>query len=372
MPSALPRQLTRQCIRCGNDFLHTVRPGRPSTFCSPRCKSAARSRPAEPPDLSEYERDLTEAGEDFHLAAGDLLATIHDAADSGTLMHQITDLYRLLADVEAAAVHRGRARGDSWETIVASTGHSADRLRKKWTQDKLRRRLDHLRTARRERDMPARFPHAGPPGAGGAGGHAPAAPDEGSTRPPSQTPAQQLAAALAFLHRGTGRALKDTAEEIGVSASHVSRILAGHRRPSWPVVENFAAACGGNVAELRDLWEAAQRPPAPDTPNREPAPDDPAEARTKFHIALSALYLAADRPDLWAIQRMTSKKLTISEIARALNGGHILDWDATARIVFALRGRPADLRPLWQAATQPPAPPPPPEYRPRYPAAAFG
>ncbi|MFD7095123.1 helix-turn-helix domain-containing protein [Streptomyces xanthophaeus] len=373
MPSALPRQLTRQCIRCGNDFLHTVRPGRPSTFCSQRCKSAARSRPAEPPDLSEHERDLTEAGEDVHLAAGDLLAAIHDAADSGTLMHQVTDLYRLLADVEAAVVNRGRARGDSWETIVSSTGHSADRLRKKWTQDKLRRRLDLLRAARRQRDMPARSAQADPPAGGWADGRGGAAePDDGAARPPSQTPAQQLAAALAFLHRATGRALKDTAQEIGISASHVSRILAGHRRPSWHVVEHFAAACGGNVRELRDLWEAAQRPPDPDTPAREPAPGDPAEAKTKFHIALSALYLAADRPDLWTIQRMTSKKLTISEIARALNGGHILDWDATARIVFALRGRPAELRPLWQAATRPPTPPEPPEHRPRYPAAAFG
>ncbi|MER7111900.1 helix-turn-helix domain-containing protein [Streptomyces sp. NPDC000229] len=295
-----------------------------------------------------------------------LLASAHDGGDSGSLMRQVTDLQRHMQDVEAAIVARGRGRGDSWADICRATGRGAERMRKKWNQDAVARRLERARAARVKRSATASdTPLSRSPG--NAGG-----PEAGadSPRPPSQTPAQQLAAAMSFLQRATQEPIKETALNVGISPSYLSRILAGTRRPSWPVVERFAAACHANLAELRDLWEAAQRPPDLDTPPREPAPHDPEEAKEKFHTALRALYLAADRPDLWAIQRITGagKKLPIREITRTLNGSHIPDWESTARLVLALRGRPAELRPLWQAATTPPEC----ADSPHLPAAAFG
>ncbi|MFG3499347.1 helix-turn-helix domain-containing protein [Streptomyces sp. NPDC047928] len=357
MPSGIPRQQTRQCSNCGKEYKHTVRPGRPKAFCSTACKAAARGSSTEPPDHTQHDEDLRATTEDLHLAVTTLLTTVQDGGTSANLMRQVTDLQRLLQNVEAAVVGRGRARGDSWDDICRSTGRGTERMRKKWTQDAITRRLDLVRATRATGSVPAPDSSNGSHDQrAGTPCTATTDPADGAARPPSQTPAQQLAAAMSFLQRATRKSIKETALDMGVSPSHVSRILSGTRRPSWPVVQRFAAACHASHHELRDLWEAAQRPPAPDTPAREPAPLDPAKAKEKFHTSLRALYLAAGRPDLWTIQHATSPRthLPIRKISRALSGGDIPDWDTAARIILALHGRPAELRPLWQAATTPP------------------
>ncbi|MFE7582892.1 helix-turn-helix domain-containing protein [Streptomyces gardneri] len=339
MPSGSPRQQTRQCTHCGNDFQYAVRRGRPNTFCSPACRAAARSSSAEPPDLTRYNEDLGATAEDLQLSATTLLAAVHGGEDTDDLMGQVTDHYRFLKDVEAAVVARGRARGDSWMQIAEAAGSGAESYRKKWTQDKVSRRLTRAREARRDRQAAS-----GRPDAADRAGCAPL--------PPAQTPGEQFAAAMVSLQRSTGLTIKDTASRIGVSPSYVSRILAGTRRPSWPIVEAFVETCEGRSLEMRALWEAAQRTP---DHQQEPVPEDPDEARAQLHTALRALYLAADRPDLWDVKRAvsTGTKPSIREISLALNGTRIPDWETTAKIIMALRGSPAEFRPLWQAASPP-------------------
>jgi transcriptional regulator with XRE-family HTH domain len=308
---------------------------------------------------------MEEAGEDLHRAATVLLAAIQDRAPSALLLRHITDMTRLIGDTEAAVVRRGRMQGDTWQTLAGQAGLSSERLRKKWAEGVLTRRLDHRRTAR---------------------DHPPSAPSPPGSRTPTHrdshaesttgchahtTPAQQLASALSFLQRRSEEPLKDTAARIGVSPSYVSRMLSGQRRPSWPVIERFARTYAADMAELRDLWEAAQRPPDPTISVRPPAPSTADDARIRFRTALRALYLAADRPDLWAIRNATANSVSISDITRVLTGSTACDWHTTSRCILALGGRPAELRSLWQAGATV-QPPPPPDAGPHLPAGSFG
>ncbi|WP_079271443.1 helix-turn-helix domain-containing protein [Streptomyces lydicus] len=263
----------------------------------------------------------------------------------------------MLGDAEAAVIRRGRLQGDTWQTLATPAGLSPERLRKRWTEETVTRRLEKRRAGRR---LTTRMTP-------------PARPPEDDTamdqRPATVTPIQHLASALSFLQRQTGQTLKDTASDCGISASYISRILSGDRLPSWPVVAQIAHCCDGNLEELRDLWEAAQRPPDLEARARPPAPDQHEAARRCFLTALRALYLAADRPNLWSIRRATGSILSIAAIANALNGADIPDWPSTARLVFALHGRPADFRSLWHAANRPT---PPDDCGPRLSAGAFG
>ncbi|ATW46706.1 helix-turn-helix domain-containing protein [Streptomyces peucetius] len=356
----VPRLYMRVCQNCNQHFTSPARPGRPSTHCSEQCKLQARRKAPDPPDLSVPEADMDEAAEDLHRAATDLLAAVQDRAASALLLRHLTELHRLTADTEAAVVRRGRAQGDTWQVLAAPAGLSPERLRKKWTEGAITRRLANRRTAR---------DHAPPPQSGDSLSNGSAA-DAGPGWPTPATPTQQLASALSFLQRQTEQSLKETAADIGVSPSYISRILSGQRRPSWPVVERFAQMCEANMAELRQLWEAAQRPPDPGASLQAPAPRAPKDARSRFHTALRALYLAADRPDLWTIRHATADSVSIGDIARALTGSTACDWHTMSRCILALGGRPAELRPLWQAATG--QAPQPPDTGPHIPAAAFG
>ncbi|MFC0842346.1 helix-turn-helix domain-containing protein [Streptomyces noboritoensis] len=62
---------------------------------------------------------------------------------------------------------------------------------------------------------------------------------------------------MSFLQRRTGKPLRQTATETGISPSHLSRLCAGTRRPSWPVAKNLVAACDGNLHEVRPLCRGA-------------------------------------------------------------------------------------------------------------------
>ncbi|ARH89009.1 hypothetical protein STRMOE7_00080 [Streptomyces sp. MOE7] len=268
----------------------------------------------------------------------------------------------MVEDAEAAAIRRGRLQGDPWKVLAQPMNVSQERLRKKWTEDKLDRRL-HRRRSNRER--PAATPHRQTPAKGAA--LPTTEPDRGCVS--TMTPRFQFASAISCLQRQSGRTIKETASEAGVSASYMSRIVNGTRLPSWGIVERIAEVCGGDLAELRDLWEAAQRPPAPDTDNRPPAPVQRKDAQHAFHAALRGLYLSAERPHLWALRHAMHDTISIGTLALTLKGGYIPDWPVVARLVFTLHGRPADLRPLWQAAQQQE---PPEEDGPRLSASAFG
>ncbi|MGG7568742.1 helix-turn-helix domain-containing protein [Streptomyces sirii] len=250
----------------------------------------------------------------------------------------------MVEDAEAAAIRLGRLQGEPWKALAQPMNVSPERLRKKWTEDKLDRRL-HRR--RNNRDHPASTARRRTPQEGTT---FPTEPDTGCM--PTMTPRSQFASALSCLQRQTGQTIKETAEESCVSASYMSRIVNGTRLPSWDVAERITNVCGGDLAELRDLWEAAQRPPIPDTDNRPPAPTQQEDAQRAFHAALRGVYPGANRPHLWALRHAMHDTVTISILTRTLKGSHIPDWPVVARLVFVLHGRPADLRPLWQAAYQ--------------------
>ncbi|MEU9490053.1 helix-turn-helix transcriptional regulator [Streptomyces decoyicus] len=349
----------RICVKCNQPFLQETRRGRPHSAC-PRCRVAARKKDLPPPDLALPEADLNEAAEDLNRSASDFLAAVQQHAPTPLLLYRIKDLQQMVEDAEAAAIRRGRLQGDPWKVLAQPMNVSQERLRKRWTEDKLDRRL-HRRRSNRERS--AATPHRQAPSKGAA---SPTTEAHGGCVP-TMTPRFQFASAVSCLQRQTGWTIKETASEAGVSASYMSRIVNGTRLPSWGIVERIHEVCGGDLTELRDLWEAAQRPPAPDTDNRPPAPVQRQAAQNAFHAALRGLYLSADRPHLWALRHAMHDTVTISILARTLKGSYIPDWPVVARLVFALHGRPADLRPLWQAAYQDP-----PQEGPRLAAGSFG
>lgn len=349
----------RTCIKCKQPFLQETRRGRPHSTCI-SCRAAARQKNRNPPDLALPEADLNEAAEDLNRSASDFLAAAQQKTPTPLLLHRIKGLQQMVEDAEAAAIRRGRLQGDPWKVLAQPMNVSPERLRKKWTEEKLDRRL-HRRRSNRD---------------GPASGARRRTPPEGTTSPPrgpdvdcvpTMTPRFQFASALSCLQRQTGQTIKETASEAGVSASYLSRIVGGTRLPSWDIAERITNVCGGDLAELRDLWEAAQRPPAPDTDNRPPAPSQQQDAQRAFHAALRGVYLGANRPHLWALRHAMHDTVTISILARTLKGSYIPDWPVVARLVFALHGRPADLRPLWQAAYQDP-----PQEGPRLAAGSFG
>ncbi|MFF7705714.1 helix-turn-helix domain-containing protein [Streptomyces lydicus] len=351
----------RICIKCKQPFLQETRPGRPNSTCL-GCRAAARQKNLNPPDLGLSEADLNGAAEDLNRSASDFLEAVQQNTPTPLLLHRIKGIQQIIEDAEAAAIRRGRLQGDPWKALAQPMNVSPERLRKRWTEEKLDRRLHRRRNSR---DGPAlAVPSRRHP--------------EGTTTPPKErdvdcvptmTPRFQLASALSCLQRQTSQTIKKTASEAGVSASYLSRILNGTRLPAWEIVERLTNVCGGDLAELRALWEAAQRPPAPDTDNRPPAPFQREEAQRAFHAALRGVYLGANRPHLWALRQAMHDTITIGTLARTLKGGYIPDWPVVARLVFALHGRPADLRPLWQAARQEN---PPDQNGPRLAADSFG
>ncbi|MEV7384103.1 helix-turn-helix domain-containing protein [Streptomyces lydicus] len=351
----------RICVKCNQPFLQETRRGRPHSTC-PRCRAASRPKNRNPPDLALPETDLNEAAEDLNRSANDFLAAVQQHDPTPLLLYRIKDLQQMVEDAEAAAIRRGRLQGDPWKTLAQPMNVSQERLRKKWTEDKLDRRLNRRRSNREH--LPSTTHHRTPT----KDTVSPTTDPDGSCVP-TMTPRYQFANALSCLQRQTGRTIKETASDAGVSASYLSRIVNGSRLPSWNIAERITQTCSGDLAELRDLWEAAQRPPAPDTDNRPPAPCQRQEAQRAFHAALRGIYLGANRPHLWALRRAMHDTISIGTLALTLQGSYIPDWPVVARLIFALHGRPADLRPLWQAAQQEE---PPDQDGPRLAAGSFG
>lgn len=327
MPSAAPRP--RTCPACHR----SVPVGK---YCSARCREEALAAPS--PESTAADAVMIYSAEALNKGASAYLAAAHAAPSSPVLLAELGKFWVLVQDAEAALVHRGRLQGDSWDSLAGSTDVSKERLRKRWKSLSLHHRVQKIK-AQAAQAAEART----------------AEPLPAMKHPvPSQTPGQQLAGALSFLQRKTGQALAGTAAEMEISPSYLSRIVSGQRNPSWQVVQRFGIVCGGHLAELRDLWEAAHRPPDPHLSSRGPAPYDQVEAREKFHTALRALYLANGCPPPQHIAQLTDDALTDHHVSAALTGEFLPDWPATSRLILALRGRPAELQPLWNAASAPP------------------
>ncbi|MEU5810703.1 helix-turn-helix transcriptional regulator [Streptomyces sp. NPDC047718] len=308
------------------------------------------------PDLQQ--RLVLYTAETLHRHATAYLASAQDSDGYATLLGHVHELGPLVENAEAVIVHAARSAKEPWSALAEPLAITPERLRKRWKSLTLHRRVERIRaqqaagiTAARDRGRERAAVLPDPEAVQAV------LVDAEHSLP--HTPAQQLASALSFLQRSTRRTLADTAADIGISASHLSRVLAGGRRPSWPVMLNFAQVCGGHVPELRDLWEAAQRPADHGATVRPLAPHSQPAAREKFHITLRALYLAARLPEYATLHAAVGGLLGEDQIADILAGHYLPDWPRTSQLILALNGRPGELKPLWHAATNPPRPYPP-------------
>nr|WP_268257317.1 helix-turn-helix domain-containing protein [Streptomyces longispororuber] len=279
---------------------------------------------------------------------------------SAALLAHSASLARQLEDFEAAVIRRGRAQGESWEELASHLSISAERLRKKWSSDKLNRRLEQrasrtTSSASNPLSGPASLPRQRP---GGPLGPPPADVADPDSDPPGtaagatpRSPHQHLAAALSFLQTQGDRPLRVLEGHAGISPSYVSRVLAGERRPSWPVTMALAEACGEPPSTLYPLWRVAHGQPV------DVRVTTAEQAAEEFHRFLRSLHLAAALPGPDCLARLSRRHLSPSDITQVLEGRSVPDWPTAARLVVALQGRPADIRPLWHAARTLPAPP---------------
>lgn len=69
-------------------------------------------------------------------------------------------------------------------------------------------------------------------------------------------PAIRLGLALEQLRvQGGGPSQAELADRLGVSASSVSRLLAGRSASSWPTIHRLVEVLGGHPEDYRELWE---------------------------------------------------------------------------------------------------------------------
>ncbi|MER7764984.1 helix-turn-helix transcriptional regulator [Streptomyces sp. NPDC097619] len=341
--------LLRKCTECRR----TLAPARTEPVCRPCAATRPTTAPAAAPtaDLSLVIR----TAEVLHLQANALLASAQEGESHPMLLSHVTTLHTGVVDTEAAIIYSARTGRDPWAHLAAPLGVTPERLRKRWKTATLTRRVDKIRR-QQAADTLAREPAA----------PTPTIPDPEAVQavpadaeaPVPRTPLQQLATAMSFIQRHTERTLVDVATDIGISPSYLSRILAGERRPKWPIVASFAAACGGHAEELRDLWEAAQRPADLDAVVRPLAPHSQEAARDKLHTTVRALLLAAGMPDYEQIAAHTGYALTAVDIQEIAYGRAIAEWPVMSQLILALGGRPAEVRALWHAAAHPPPRPP--------------
>ncbi|ARQ67904.1 helix-turn-helix domain-containing protein [Streptomyces marincola] len=349
------------------------RSGRPKQHCGKRCRDAAyrAGRAAAAPEAERYAHYTCRMAEDLARRADALLRAAHaDDRAGGTPLHVLRlaeEVDRGLQDLRAAAVQLARARKVRPSGIAKAMAITTDRLRTRWSPPAIERRM-HRRFTLGGHD--GEGPLAAPRGA-----RLPCAPRRredtagGPGAPPGQDPearAVPLTRALATLHRASGRSLRDLARGTGVSASSVSRVLAGKRRPSWTLTRRLAEACQGDPADVLPLWRAANGLTAP-------PPAAPATPGT-LREALRGLHLAAQRPEPAAIRRASHDLLTAEEITGVLDGRRLPAWTTVDRFVHALGGRPETYLPLWHAArvTSLGSPGPAVAGTARYPADAFG
>ncbi|MFI9787879.1 helix-turn-helix domain-containing protein [Kitasatospora sp. NPDC051984] len=274
---------------------------------SQQVRDAAKREPR------KTERWASRIAEDTLALAGDMVEAEHERAP---LAVQLRLARELAADVQnfiAAAVHDARTVGHSWKAVGEAAGVSTDTARGRWAEGKVLQQLQR----RDRRRAPA--PHAVSPTSG-----EPGVPQVRATR------REQLASALATLHRRSDVTVQRAAELAHCSPSYVSRVIVGERVPSWPFVHMLVTILGGNPAEIRLLWEGARGL----APSGRLAVGDAAE---QLLAALRGLHLAAGEPDLG------------DEEARAvLRGDVVPEWPVVSAVVVALGGQPADVRPVWE------------------------
>jgi hypothetical protein len=249
--------------------------------------------------------------------AGELVEAEHREAGLQELLERAMAVGVEVEHYLGAAVHDARDKGASWSEVADKARVSEATARAKWGPRTLRRQM-------RSRAWQAAVPVASPA--------------ESPLTGPSQH-RQRLGAAVSFLLRKQDRAAQTVAQEAGVSASCLSRLLAGQRVPDWPTVFTVVTAAGGRPEEFRVLWEWARG-------HRQPTRRSAAASLTRFHGALRGLQWAAGRAggDLSA----PGDSAEDDTLAAALKGELVPDWATTHQLVQQLGGNPEQVRPLWE------------------------
>ncbi|WP_326595765.1 helix-turn-helix domain-containing protein [Streptomyces sp. NBC_01803] len=345
------------------------RSGRPKEYCDKRCRDAAyrASRAKSSPDAERYSQYVRELSEELARLTDRLVKAAHTDDATGDLPLRVlrlaAEVERGLSDVRFAAVQQARTRKVRAAEIAGAMSVTPVKLRTDWSAHAAERRMQHRMSPSARADGARQDDADGQPGAGWSTGPV-FVPRQRRPDPTGQDPGpapepDTLARALTTLQRLSGRTLRELGKKAGVSASYVSRVLAGKRRPSWRLAQCLAEACGGDPADILPLWKAARglaaRPAGPDT----------------LHAALRGLHLAAQRPAPELIHTASHGLLSTDDINSLLNGRRTPDWPTVDRFVHALGGQPEAFLPLWHAA-RPPMATPAQAGTGHYPAAAFG
>ncbi|MFD7817630.1 helix-turn-helix domain-containing protein [Streptomyces sp. NPDC059785] len=322
------------CRNCQQPFAQSTGPGRKREYCSTTCRQHAQ-RKRDGRAGKQRARSALPLGrriaEDLQTLSAALLEAEYNDQPLEELLRCAVEVTREVECYTSAAIQDARNQGADWKRVAAAAQVSVTTARTQWAEAKVLKRLERRareRAAVRQPPAPGVQPR-----------------DAAQDRLLSQAaePASaKLAAALSHLHRSSGLAIRDVAEQLSLSPSYVSRILSGERMPTWPVVCTLVKLFGGEPAELSALFESAHGlvPPAqPGIPH----------AVAQLQAALRGLHLAAGRPDPAVIHQISHGALSAQEINDFLSGVLIPNWEQASALVTALGGGPAEVRPLWEA-----------------------
>ncbi|MFJ9591046.1 XRE family transcriptional regulator [Streptomyces acidicola] len=250
--------------------------------------------------------------------AVELVEAEHREADLRELLERAMAVGVEVEQYLGAAVHDARAQGAGWSEVAHQARVSEATARAKWGPRTLRRQMRHrARQAAVAAELPA------------------------EVKPPTGLleHRRRLGAAVSFLLRMQDRASQTVAQEAGISASCLSRLLAGQRVPDWPTVFTVVTAAGGRPEDFRLLWEWARG-------HQQPSRRSAVASLIRFHGALRGLQWAAGR----AKGRPSAHgDDTDDDMLAAVLGGELVpDWATTHQLVQQLGGNPEQVRPLWE------------------------
>ncbi|MEO3751019.1 helix-turn-helix transcriptional regulator [Streptomyces sp. B6B3] len=336
--------LCKECKNpaCRRPFVPNDR-GRPREYCGKPCRDAAyRSAqgPRSPAAGKRGDDGIGWIADAVGRRADTLVRAVHEDDDTERtalgVLRQVQELRVDLDDLEAGAVRQARERGASLAQIASQLNLAPGTVSRRFAAVAVERRLRQRR--RREDDGRATERAEGGEGTGTEDGPAVILPP-GQRQEPAGPDPGPLACALSALHRGSRQTLRALAERAGVSASYVSRVLSGDRRPSWRVTRGLVEACGGDPADLLPLWEDSRGHPTA-----------VAISPAAFHDTLRDLHLAAGQPHPDSVRDASGGVLSRADIAELLYGWELPDWGRVDRFVSALGGDPVNFRALWRAA----------------------
>ncbi|MEE6269122.1 helix-turn-helix transcriptional regulator [Streptomyces diastatochromogenes] len=174
--------------------------------------------------------------------------------------------------VTAGVVQQARSAGAPWARVAEALRLSTETARRVYHPERTTRLVERMAAQRRSAlpapaiiayrsvaPEPAARPEHGDDFNSGDQHVAPLAPLTPPQEPIAPDDAQlRFVSALSLMQRRAAIPLRRLGQTTGVSASYVSRVLAGSRFPSRQTTFRLAQECGAAVDEIMALWEQAQ------------------------------------------------------------------------------------------------------------------